>query len=109
IKNELIVRFLYKIKLSYFYKYYIIVIMVDNYGISANHNKAMIMYLDKDEITPYDHVQLQQVPFFLHIPGHEEGEVISKVAGQIDVKPTLLRSEERRVGKECRARRSAAH
>src|SRR5699024_11324167 len=30
------------------------------------------------------------VPYFTHMPGNGEGEVISKVAGQIDVKPTLL-------------------
>src|SRR5699024_8462864 len=54
------------------------------------HNKAMSMYLDKEEITPYDHIQLQRVPFYIHIPGHGEGELMSKIAGQIDVKPTLL-------------------
>ncbi|SHF60942.1 LTA synthase family protein [Ornithinibacillus halophilus] len=68
----------------------IIVIMGDHDGISANHNKAMSMFLEKEEITPYDQIQLQRVPFFIHIPGHGEGRVISDIAGQIDVKPTLL-------------------
>ena len=88
--DEAIEQFFTQLKQANLYEDSIIVIMGDHYGISANHNKAMSMYLDKDEITPYDHVQLQQVPFFIHIPGHGEGEVISKVAGQIDVKPTLL-------------------
>src|SRR5699024_10645114 len=55
-----------------------------------NHNKAMSEYLDKDEITPYDFIQLQRVPFMIHMPGHGEGEVMSKISGQIDIKPTLL-------------------
>ncbi|WP_010096987.1 LTA synthase family protein [Ornithinibacillus scapharcae] len=68
----------------------IIIIMGDHYGISSNHNKAMSMYLDKEEITPYDHVQLQRVPLFIHIPGHGEGTVKSTISGQIDIKPTVL-------------------
>src|SRR5690606_20912555 len=43
-----------------------------------------------EEITPYDHVQLQRVPLFIHIPGHGKGEVKSTIAGQIDMKPTIL-------------------
>src|SRR5699024_3605515 len=83
-------QFFTQLKQANLYEDSIIVIMGDHYGISANHNKAMRMYLDKDEITPYEHVQLQQVPFFIHIPSHEEREVISKVARQIDVNTTLL-------------------
>src|SRR5699024_2660305 len=65
-------------------------IMGDHDGISANHNKAMAMFLDKDEITPFDYTQLQRVPFLIHIPGINEGAVRSTIAGQIDIKPTLL-------------------
>ncbi len=52
----------------------------------------MAQYLGKDEITPFDHVQLQRVPLIIHIPGvtDKKPKVISKVSGQIDVKPTLL-------------------
>jgi lipoteichoic acid synthase len=67
----------------------IIVMYGDHYGISENHNKAMGMYLDK-EITPFDNVKLQKVPLFIHIPGSEKGEVIEDVAGQLDLRPTLL-------------------
>ncbi|QGH34925.1 sulfatase-like hydrolase/transferase [Gracilibacillus salitolerans] len=67
----------------------IIILMGDHYGISDFHKKAMTQYLDEEEYTDYLHVQLQRVPFFVHIPG-QDGEVISKVAGQIDVKPTIL-------------------
>ncbi|MFC0299727.1 LTA synthase family protein [Virgibacillus soli] len=88
--DEAIELFFEELKAAGLYEDSIILIMGDHYGISANHNKAMSMYLDKEEITPYDHVQLQRVPFFIHIPGHGEGEVRSEVSGQIDVKPTLL-------------------
>ena len=67
----------------------IIVMYGDHYGISENHNKAMGMYLDK-EITPFDNAKLQEVPLFIHIPGYEKGEVVEKVTGQLDLKPTLL-------------------
>src|SRR5699024_6548089 len=66
------------------------VIMGDHEGISANHNKAMAQFLEQDEITPYDYMQLQRVPFYIHIPGIEDGRVLSKIAGQVDIKPTLL-------------------
>src|SRR5699024_11747357 len=62
----------------------------DHYGISATHDNAMADYLDKDEITPYDHIQLQRVPLSIHIPGIEEGEIKSEIGGQIDLKPTIL-------------------
>src|SRR5699024_88374 len=88
--DEAIEQFFHQLQEASLYEDSIIVIMGDHYGISANHNRAMAEYLDKDEITPYDYVQLQRVPFFIHIPGHGEGEVVEKVAGQIDVKPTLL-------------------
>jgi lipoteichoic acid synthase len=71
------------------YENSIIVMYGDHYGISENHNKAMGMYLDK-EITPFDNVKLQKVPLFIHIPGSEKGEVIEDVAGQLDLRPTLL-------------------
>lgn len=88
--DEAIEQFFYQLKLNGLYDNSVIVIMGDHDGISANHNKAMAMYLDKEEISPYDYVKLQRVPFIIHIPGYEMGEVKSTVAGQIDVKPTLL-------------------
>lgn len=88
--DEAIEQFFQQLKEAGLYENSIIVIMGDHYGISSNHNKAMSMYLDKEQITPYDHVQLQRVPLFIHIPGHGKGEVQSTIAGQIDVKPTLL-------------------
>lgn len=87
--DESVELFFEQLKQAGIYEDSIIVLMGDHYGISDFHNKAMSMYLDKEEITPHDHVQLQRVPFIVHIPG-QEGRVISDIAGQIDVKPTLL-------------------
>lgn len=88
--DEAIEEFFELLKQAGLYEDSIIIIMGDHDGISANHNRAMSMYLEKDEITPYDYVQLQRVPFFIHIPGHDKGKVMSRVSGQIDIKPTLL-------------------
>ncbi|RLL48079.1 LTA synthase family protein [Oceanobacillus piezotolerans] len=88
--DEAIEDFFNQLDAAGLYEDSIVVIMGDHIGISANHNKAMAMYLGKEEITPYDQVQLQRVPLFIHIPGNGEGEVISEVAGQIDMKPTIL-------------------
>lgn len=88
--DESIEQFFNQLIASGIYENSIIVIMGDHYGISSNHNKAMSQYLGIEEITPYDHVQLQRVPLFIHIPGHGEGEVKSTISGQIDMKPTIL-------------------
>ena len=88
--DEAIELFFEQLKQANLYDNSIIIIMGDHYGISANHNRAMSRYLEKDEITPFDHVQLQKVPFFVHIPGHGKGKVMDKIAGQIDVKPTIM-------------------
>ncbi|WP_088051951.1 LTA synthase family protein [Virgibacillus dakarensis] len=89
--DEALKQFFKQLKDAGIYEDSIIVIMGDHYGISENHYKAMSQYLGKEEITPYDHIQLQRVPLFIHIPGSGKGKVMSKVAGQIDVKPTLMK------------------
>jgi len=88
--DEAIDQFFVQLKAAGLYENSIIVIMGDHDGISANHNKAMAEYLEKDEITAYDYMQLQRVPFYIHIPGYGKGEELSKISGQVDVKPTLL-------------------
>lgn len=87
--DEALEQFMQELKDEGLYENSIIVMYGDHYGISENHNKAMAKYLQKETITDYDHIQLQRVPFIIHIPGME-GKTISTVAGQIDIKPTLL-------------------
>ncbi|MBO9128349.1 LTA synthase family protein [Bacillus sp. 165] len=87
--DEAIKYFVKRLKEEGLYDNTIIVIYGDHYGISENHNAALAQFLGKDQITPYDSMQLQRVPLIIHIPG-QKGGTISKIAGQIDVKPTLL-------------------
>lgn len=86
--DEALKLFFEDMKQSGLYENTIFLLYGDHYGISSNHNEAMEKFLGK-EITPYEHTQLQRVPFIIHIPGLS-GETISKVSGQIDVRPTLL-------------------
>lgn len=87
--DEALELFFQQLKDAGLYEDSIIVLMGDHYGISDFHNKAMGQFLGK-EVTPYEEVQLQRVPFMVHIPGYDDGEIKEKVVGQIDVKPTLL-------------------
>lgn len=86
--DEAVKNFIGDLKESGLYDNSVIVMYGDHYGISENHNKAMSQYLGKD-ITPFVSTQLQQVPLIIHVPG-EEGKTISKVSGQIDLKPTIM-------------------
>ena len=88
--DEALEQFFNQLKESGVYENSIIVMYGDHYGISELHNKSMAKYLEKDKITPYDSALLQSVPLFVHIPGSGEGEVIDKVAGQVDLRPTIL-------------------
>ncbi|WLR43937.1 LTA synthase family protein [Bacillus carboniphilus] len=90
--DEAIKQFVDSLKDEGLYENSIIVIYGDHYGISENHNTAMAEFLGKEEITPYDTVQLQRVPMLIHIPGvtDQNPQVISEPTGQIDLKPTIM-------------------
>lgn len=88
--DEAVKNFFQALKDQGVYENSIIVMYGDHYGISENHNKAMAQYLGKEEITPYDNAMLQEVPLFIHIPGSGEGQEMTEVAGQVDVRPTIL-------------------
>lgn len=87
--DESIENFFKHLKDAGMYEDSIIVIYGDHYGISQYHDASTAKFIGK-EIRPFEHVQLQRVPFIVHIPGHEDDRVISKVSGQMDVKPTIL-------------------
>ncbi len=87
--DEALKLFFQRLKEEGLYEDSIFIIYGDHYGISENHNAAMGQYLGRD-ITPFESVQLQRVPFIIHIPGHKDDRTISTVSGQIDMKPTIL-------------------
>lgn len=90
-QDEALKNFIQKLKDEGLYENSIIVLYGDHYGISENHNAAMGQFLGK-EVTPFDEIQLQRVPFVVHIPGvtDKNPETISDVSGQIDIRPTLM-------------------
>ncbi|WNF32121.1 LTA synthase family protein [Aeribacillus composti] len=90
--DEALKVFIEDLKKAGLYENSIIILYGDHYGISENHNKAMAQFLGKEEITPFDTIQLQRVPLIIHIPGvtDKNPKVFHQVAGQIDLKPTIL-------------------
>ncbi|KIL48523.1 hypothetical protein KP77_23100 [Jeotgalibacillus alimentarius] len=88
-QDEAIEQFFNYLKEAGIYENSVIVMYGDHYGISENHNAAMAQYLEQEEITAFDSAQLQRVPMFIHIPGEDIGDTNSKIAGQIDLKPTI--------------------
>lgn len=90
-QDEAVKNFITRLKEAGLYEDSIIIIYGDHYGISENHNVAMGKFLGR-EVTPFESVQLQRVPFIVHIPGitDKKPELFSQVSGQIDLKPTIL-------------------
>ncbi|GAE35663.1 LTA synthase family protein [Halalkalibacter akibai] len=83
-------HFFERLKEEGIYEESIFIIYGDHYGISENHKRAMSLFLEKDEITDLDQLQLQRVPMLVHIPGHKQNEIKHNVSGQIDIKPTIM-------------------
>lgn len=79
-----------ELKAEGLYENSIFILYGDHYGISELHNNAMSMFLEKEELTPFDTVELQRVPMYVHIPGNKDNQTLETVGGQIDVKPTIL-------------------
>lgn len=67
----------------------VVVMYGDHDGITSNHNEAMAKVLGKEEITPFDEIQLQRVPLFIYVP-KTAGGTVATYGGDVDVRPTLL-------------------
>lgn len=87
--DEAFKGFIQELKNKGLYDDSIIIAYGDHFGISENHNRSMGMYLGK-EINDFESFQLQRTPMFIHIPGYNDNKVVSKVSGQIDIRPTIL-------------------
>lgn len=88
--DEALKQFFDDLKAAGLYENTMFVMYGDHYGISENHKPAMAQIMGK-EITPYEQLQLQRVPLFIHIPGGKiEGGVNHTYGGQVDLRPTVL-------------------
>ncbi|MDN2454282.1 LTA synthase family protein [Lactobacillus sp. UCMA15818] len=80
------------LKKSGLYNNSMIIIYGDHYGISNSRNLKLASLLGKSSSTwtDNDNLQMQRVPFMVHIPGVQSGGVQTQYGGEIDVLPTLL-------------------
>lgn len=74
------------------YENSVIVLYGDHYGIANSRNPSLAPLLNKDPETwsQYDNAMMQRVPFMIHIPGTNRGEIKNTFGGEIDALPTLL-------------------
>ncbi len=88
--DESLKSFITDLKENGLYENTVIVMYGDHYGLSESYYGDLATLLQEEEITLNRHLDLQRVPFIIHLPNQEEGEVISSISGHIDMKPTLL-------------------
>lgn len=90
--DQAVKEFFDYLKASGLYDDSVIVLYGDHYGISNSRNLKLASLLGKSSSTwsDFDNVQMQRVPFMVHIPGQENGGIFEQYGGEIDVMPTLL-------------------
>jgi lipoteichoic acid synthase len=68
-----------------------ILIYGDHYGLSESDYSALAPLLgkDKEDWTDYDTIQMQKVPYMIHMPGLKGG-IRHELGGEIDSLPTML-------------------
>lgn len=87
-EDEAIERFFQLLKEQDMYKDTIFVIYGDHYGISKKYEAGVHELLNQQD-TPLNHLELQQVPLIIHIPG-QDGRTIDTIGGEVDIRATLL-------------------
>ncbi|MGD6803673.1 LTA synthase family protein [Rossellomorea aquimaris] len=87
-QDEAIKKLFQDLKNKGLYENTMFVLYGDHYGISEKFEEGIFEMLGK-EVSPVNHVSLQQVPLIIHIPG-QEGEIVSRAGGEIDIRPTIL-------------------
>lgn len=70
-----------------------VVIYGDHYGVGSSDSEtsalAPVLGIKSSKWNEYDNIQIQKVPFMIHMPGLK-GKIDSTYGGEIDVLPTLL-------------------
>ncbi|NMH71002.1 LTA synthase family protein [Bacillus sp. RO3] len=87
-QDEAIKKFFDGVKESGMYEDTVFVLYGDHYGISEKYEKGVFELLGQED-HPLNHVNLQQVPLIIHVPG-EEGRLIETLGGEIDIRQTIL-------------------
>ncbi|MDV7758034.1 LTA synthase family protein [Liquorilactobacillus mali] len=90
--DQAVKEFFDYLKKSGLYDNSMIIIYGDHYGISNSRNLKLASLLGKSSSTwtDNDNLQMQRVPFMIHLPGTQNGGVQTQYGGEIDVLPTLL-------------------
>ncbi|WP_430790640.1 LTA synthase family protein [Virgibacillus flavescens] len=87
--DESLKKFFQMLKEQNMYEDTIFVLYGDHYGISKKYEEGVHDLLNQ-EATALNHLELQQIPLIIHVPGHDGGKVIEATGGQIDIRTTLL-------------------
>ena len=79
------------LKASGLYNNSIVILYGDHFGLNEGDEKALAPLLDRDPNTwtTFDHLQLQRVPFMIHMP-NLKGGIQKQYGGEIDVLPTIM-------------------
>lgn len=90
--DQALEEFFNYLKESGLYEDSIIVMYGDHYGISdmRNPDLAPLVGEDPEEWNSYHDTQMQRVPYIMHVPGVDNGEVFDTYSGQVDMLPTLM-------------------
>ena len=89
--DQAIEEFFNYLKKSSLYDNTVVVLYGDHYGISNSENKdlASVIGENPDTWSAFDDMQMQRVPFMIHIPNSNLGQINHTYGGEIDVMPTL--------------------
>lgn len=89
--DEAVHEFFDYLKASGLYNNSIIILYGDHFGLNEGDETALAPLLNRDPETwtTFDHLQLQRVPFMIHMPGLKGG-LQKQYGGEIDVLPTLM-------------------
>ncbi len=90
--DQALEEFFNYLKSSGLYEDSIIVMYGDHYGISDMRNPSLAPLVgeEREEWNSYHDTQMQRVPFIVHVPGVDNGEVFDTYSGQVDMLPTLM-------------------
>lgn len=90
--DKAIEEFFNYLKSSGLYENSMIVLYGDHNGISnsRNPNLAELLGKTKDTWTDLDNIEMQRVPFMIHIPGQTDGSISHVYGGEVDILPTVL-------------------